>query len=61
MTKGLEGKPYREQLRSLCLFSLERRRQRRSHHSFNFLMRGSRGAVIDLFSVLISDRTKRMA
>ncbi|KAJ7412186.1 hypothetical protein BTVI_47129 [Pitangus sulphuratus] len=45
MLKGLEGKPYEEWLKSLGLFSLEKRRP---HCNYNFLMRGRGGADTDL-------------
>ncbi|KAJ7417033.1 hypothetical protein BTVI_34038 [Pitangus sulphuratus] len=48
MVKGLERKPYEERLRSLGLFSLEKRR-----------LRGRGGAGTDLFSLVTSDRTHR--
>ncbi|KAF4804115.1 hypothetical protein TURU_010429 [Turdus rufiventris] len=56
--KGLEGKPYEEQLRSLGLFSLEET-ERKPHCSYNFLMRGKEGAGTDLFSLVTIDRTQR--
>ncbi|KAJ7397260.1 hypothetical protein BTVI_136919 [Pitangus sulphuratus] len=58
MVKGLEGKPYKERLRSLGLFSLEET-EGKPHCSYNFLMKGRRGAGTDLFSVVTSDRTQR--
>ena len=59
MMKGLEGKTYEELLKSLGLFCLEKRRLRRDLIMvFNFLMRGSRGAGADLFSLVNSGRTR---
>ncbi|KAJ7426486.1 hypothetical protein WISP_15301 [Willisornis vidua] len=59
MMKGLEGKPYEEQLSSLSLFSLEKRRLRGDLIvAFNVLMRESREADPDLFSLVTGDRTQ---
>ncbi|KAJ7405939.1 hypothetical protein BTVI_67219 [Pitangus sulphuratus] len=45
MMKGLEEKPYEDQLRSFGLFDLEKRRLRRDLTAvFNILKRGRRGA-----------------
>ncbi|KAJ7414314.1 hypothetical protein WISP_85065 [Willisornis vidua] len=57
VVKGLEGKPYEEQLRALGLFSLEKRRQRGDLIAvFNILKRQSTGADTDLFTIVTSDR-----
>ncbi|RMC09754.1 hypothetical protein DUI87_13546 [Hirundo rustica rustica] len=61
IVKGLEGKLYEECLRSLGLFSLEKRRLKGDLIAvYSFLMRASGGAGtdIDLFSLVISDRTR---
>ncbi|KAJ7408430.1 hypothetical protein BTVI_59615 [Pitangus sulphuratus] len=55
--KGLEGEPYEERLRSLGLFSLEKRRLREDLIVvFKNLMRGSGRADTDLFCLVTSDR-----
>ncbi|KAJ7414961.1 hypothetical protein BTVI_39755 [Pitangus sulphuratus] len=52
-------KPYEEQLRALGLFSLEERGLRGDLIVvFSILMRGSRGAGTDLFTLVASDRTR---
>ncbi|KAJ7410320.1 hypothetical protein WISP_109173 [Willisornis vidua] len=52
MVKDLEGKPYEEWLRSLDVFSLEKRRLRGDLiEVYSFLTRGRGGAGIDLFSI----------
>ncbi|KAJ7404271.1 cd99 antigen-like [Willisornis vidua] len=57
MVKGIEGKSYEEQLRSLGLFSLEKRRLRGDLIAvYNILMRGRGRADTDLFTLVISDR-----
>ncbi|KAJ7396011.1 hypothetical protein BTVI_149461 [Pitangus sulphuratus] len=56
LVKGLEEKIYEEWLRSLNLFSLEKTKGR-PHCSYKFLIRGSGGAGIDLFTLVTSDRT----
>uniref|UniRef100_A0A493TR34 Reverse transcriptase domain-containing protein n=1 Tax=Anas platyrhynchos platyrhynchos TaxID=8840 RepID=A0A493TR34_ANAPP len=59
MVKGLKGKMYEERLRSLGLFSLEKRRLRGDLIVvYSFLTRGSVGAGRDLFSLATSDRTQ---
>ncbi|KAK4825789.1 hypothetical protein QYF61_002373 [Mycteria americana] len=58
MVKGLKGKTYKEQLRSLGFFSLQKRRLRGDLMAvYNFLMGGSGGGGADLLSLLTSDRT----
>ena len=53
MVKGLEGKTYEERLRSLGLFSLEKRKLRGDLITvYSFLARGSGGAGTDLFSLI---------
>uniref|UniRef100_A0A8C3BXM4 Reverse transcriptase domain-containing protein n=1 Tax=Cairina moschata TaxID=8855 RepID=A0A8C3BXM4_CAIMO len=57
MVKGLEVKSYEERLRTLGLFSMEKRRLR-GHLIvvYKFLVRGSGRAGADLFFVISSDR-----
>ncbi|GAB0186609.1 hypothetical protein GRJ2_001126200 [Grus japonensis] len=59
MVKGLEGKTYEERLRSLGLFSLEKRRLGGDLiMAYSFLTRGSEGAGADLLPLVTSDRTR---
>ncbi|KAK4817553.1 hypothetical protein QYF61_019510 [Mycteria americana] len=58
LVKGLEGMPYQEQLRTLGLSSLEKRRLRGNLVTlYSFLRRGSGEGGADLFSLVSSDRT----
>lgn len=60
MVKGLEGKPYEVQLRSLGLFSLEKRRFRGPLIAIlNILIRRSRGASADFFFAVTTDKIQR--
>ncbi|KAJ7398833.1 hypothetical protein BTVI_121476 [Pitangus sulphuratus] len=59
MVKGLEQKLCEKQLRSLVLFSLEKRRLRGNLIAVcKFFMRGRGGADTDLFSMVTSDKTQ---
>ncbi|KAJ7405325.1 hypothetical protein WISP_140400 [Willisornis vidua] len=59
MVKDLEGKLSEKQLRSSGLLSLEKRRLRGDLIAvYNVLVRGRGGAGTDLFSVVITDRTR---
>jgi len=56
--KGLEGKIYEGQLRSLGLFSLENRRLRGDPKAvYSFLKGGSGGGAAHLLCLVTSDRT----
>ncbi|KAK4828094.1 hypothetical protein QYF61_023154 [Mycteria americana] len=58
MLKGLEDTTYKEQLRIVALFSLEKRRLRGDLIAvYSLLMRGSGEGGVDLFSLEASDRT----
>jgi len=58
MVKGLEGKTYEEQLRSLGLYSLENRRLRSDANTvYNFLKGSSAGGAAHLLCLVTSDRT----
>jgi len=58
MVKGLEGKTYKEQLRSVGLFSVEKRRLRGALITV-FLERGSRRKDADLLSNDQSQDTRK--
>ena len=58
MVKGLEGKTYKEQLRSVGLFSVEKRRLRVALITV-FLERGSRRKDADLLSNDQSQDTRK--
>ena len=59
MVKDLERKTYKEWLRSLGLFSLEKSGLRGDLITvYSFLMRGSGGAGTDLFSLVTSYTTQ---
>lgn len=58
MVRGLERKPYKEQLRALGFLSLGKRRLRSDLTGvFSILLRSSKRASTDLFSLVTSDRT----
>jgi len=55
MVKGLEGKMYQKQLRSLDVFSLEETEGRT--HSLRLPHEGAQKAGADLISLVTNDRT----
>lgn len=62
MMKGLEEKPYKEQLRSLGLFSWEKGKPKGDLTAgYNFLMRWHWGADPGLCSFMTTDRARGMA
>ena len=59
MAKGLEGNTYEERLKSLGLFSLEKRTLRGDLiTAYSFLTRGNKGAGADLLPLVTRDRTR---
>jgi len=58
MVKGLEGKTYEEQLRSLGLFSLQKERLRGDLITAHNFLKGGSGGGGAYLSLATSDRTR---